>query len=142
MKLLLFLSLFLVARVTLAQTPVRTQFYFLNGQANGFDYKVSPQVGSGAGMPVYIKGRTYTLITTDADSLSLSTAGEAHRLPYEPGKTYYFAVRTNAQGLGVGYSLVLTEVTERIFWLTAQMDNIKKRTEYFLSKTGDVQQIR
>lgn len=135
MRSLLFLSLFLVAQITLAQTPERTQFYFYNDNVG--DYKLRLQVNPNEISTLTVAFRRYTLIETDADSLSLISDAETHRLPYEKGMTYHFIL----QWVSGGFSPTITEVSERVFWLKVNFGKAKKPQKYFLSKTGDVQQI-
>ena len=82
---------------------------------------------------------TYVLLETDADTIGLIVGDETHPLPFDTGKTYYFTSAADHYG-----RLIISEVSERVFWLTASVNSPRKSksTAYFLSKDGAVVQTK
>lgn len=134
MKTLLTISLLLAGQFVVAQTTNRTRFYMLNMKGR---FSTDIRTTLNRDRPISIDNRTYTLIETDADTIGLVVGNETHPLPFEAGKTYYFTSQVNYFG-----SLIISEVSERVFWLTANVNNTRKSTRYFLSKDGTLQQTK
>lgn len=134
MKPILLSCLLILAQMATAQTPGRTRFYVLNP---GILRNPRLRTTLNPDKPIIIPNGSYTLFETDADSLKLLVGDEAQPFPFDAGKTYYFTVYLNHAG-----GLIISEVSERIFWLTANLNPVRKPLRYFLSKNGDLEQTQ
>ena len=126
----------LLAGITsaVAQPPMRTRFFVLNLKVQ---LNVPIRTTLNPDKPISIDNRSYALLETDADSIGLLIGNETHALPFEPGKTYYFTMFSDNVN-----SKIVSEVSERVFWLTANVNNVRRSKVYFLSKSGGVEQTK
>ena len=63
----------------------------------------------------------------DADSLSFLINGQTESIPFDRGQTYYYVISSDYSS-----PFTVAEVSKRIFWLTAHINNSQKLTQYNL----------
>lgn len=124
-------TLMLLTQVGFAQTPTLTKIYLFNSTSGGLIKPITLRTSLNPDNPIRIKSRECVLLETDGDSLGLLVNDQVESLPFERGQTYYYVISSDYMPI-----YTVNEVSKRVFWLTAQMNNSQKITSYVLGKKG------
>ncbi|MVM29789.1 hypothetical protein GO755_07075 [Spirosoma sp. HMF4905] len=124
-------TLLLLAQVGFAQTPTYTKIYLFNITSGGLLKPIMLRTSLNPDNPIRIKSRECVLLETDADSLGLLVNDQVESLPFERGQTYYYVISSDYMPI-----FTVNEVSRRVFWLTAHVNNSQKITSYMLDKKG------
>lgn len=135
MKILLLFGLLVFGQVALAQTPGRTKLYFLNSTRSSFNNTFLIRTTLNVPKPIRVDSRSYVLIETDADTLNFIANGQPHPIIVDSGKTYYFVASSDYTS-----TFSISETSERMFWLTASINETRQTKSYFFDKNGTVQE--